>query len=180
MSHRSGSAGFSLLEVLVALLVVGLILLLAVQLLGEVQTTFVEVQRTLPDSVPQFAVQLLRHDIQRSRGTLTSPGNGPLALALPDGSQIVYDEWLGELIRTVIAPDGSVSGRRAVLRGVRLWSWQHTFAPGLVQLQIVYRRHRHPGGRRLGGVRSVQESGIEDEVLALRFTQRARPGRSVF
>lgn len=174
------SAGFSLLEVLVALLLVGLILLLAVNLLREVHITAVEVQRTLPDSIPQFAIQLLRHDIQRSRGTETAPGSGPLGLAQPDGSRIYYDESLGHLIRTVIAADGTVQGERVVMRGVRLWSWHDTLAPGLVEVQIVYRRHRDAGGRRRGGVNALQDPGPDLKNLTLRFTQRARPGRRVF
>lgn len=177
---RCRSRGFSLLEVLVAMLLVGLILLLAVNLLREVHITSVEVQRTLPDSIPQFAIQLLRHDIQRSRGTETAPGNGPLGLALSDGSRVYYDESLGRLTRTVIAGDGTVQGERVVMRGVRLWSWHDTLAPGLVEVQIVYRRHRDPGGRRLGGVSALQDPGPDFKSLSLRFTQRARPGRRVF
>lgn len=174
------STGFSLLEVLVSLLLAGLILLLSVNLLREVHITSVEVQRTLPDSIPQFAIQLLRHDIQRSRGTETAPGNGPMGLTQPDGSRIYYDESLGRLIRTVIATDGTVQGERVVMRGVRLWSWHDTFAPGLIEVQIVFRRHRDPAGRRLGGVSALQDRGPAFKSLTLRFTQRARPGRRVF
>lgn len=177
---RSRSAGFSLLEILVSLLLVGLILLLAVKLLREVHITSVEVQRTLPDSIPQFAIQLLRHDIQRSSGTETAPGNGPLGLRQPDGSRIYYDETLGRLVRTVIAADGTMQGERVVMRGVRLWSWHNTFAPGLIEVQIVYRRHRDPGGARRGGVSALQDPDPDLENLTLRFAQRARPGRRVF
>ena len=161
-------------------LTLGLILLLALQLLREVHVTSVEVQRTLPDSIPQFAIQLLRHDIQRSRSIDTAPGDGPLGLIQADGSGIYYDEILGRLVRTVIATDGTVQGERVVMRGVRLWSWHDTYAPGLVEVQIVYRRHRDPGGRRRGGVGALRSSGPDLESLTLRFTQRARPGRRVF
>ena len=177
---RRRPSGFSLLEVLVSLMLVGLILLLAINLLREVHITSVEVQRTLPDSIPQFAIQLLRHDIQRSRGTETAPGNGPLGLTLSDGSRVYYDESLGRLTRTVIDSDGTVQGERVVMRGVRLWSWHDTLAPGLVEVQIVYRRHRDPGGPRRGGVGSLRDPGPDLKSLNLRFTQRARPGRRVF
>lgn len=179
MTPRS-SPGFSLIEVLVTLLVVGLVLLLAVQLLGEVHVTSVETQRALPDSVPQLAIQLLRHDIQRSQGTETLSGTGPLGLRLPDGTGIEYDESVGQLVRTVIASDGTVLGERVVLRDVRLWSWHETLAPGLVEILVVYQHHRNPGERRLGGLGSLQDAHPELESLTLRFTQRARRGRWVF
>jgi prepilin-type N-terminal cleavage/methylation domain-containing protein len=178
--RRFRDSGFSLLEVLVSLLLVSLVLMLATRLLREVHLTSVEVQRTLPDSVPQFAIQLLRHDIQRSRRISTSPGGGPLGLEQADGSRVVYDETLGQLVRTVLDADGSVLGERAVMRDVWRWSWHDGLMPGLVELQIGYRRHREPGRRRLGGLRSVQDSSTETETLTLRFNQRARPGRRVF
>lgn len=177
---RRRAAGFSLLEVLVTLLLVGLILLLAVQLLGEVHINSIQVQRTLPDPVPQFAIQLLRSDIQRSSSTETAPGNGPLGLGLPDGSRIYWDETLGRLVRTVIAADGTVQGEREIMRGLTLWSWHNSYASGLVEVQILYHRHRTPGGRRRGGTGALRESSPELASLTLRFAQRAKPGRRVF
>ena len=178
--RRLRGSGFSLLEVVVALLLVGLVLLLATRLLREVHLTSVEVQRTLPDSVPQFAIQLLRHDIQRSRRTSTPPGDGPLGLEQADGSRVLYDQSVGRLVRTVVATDGTVVGERVILRDIRLWSWHDGLMPGLIELRIGFRRHREPGQRRLGGVRAVQDASTETETLTLRFTQRARPGRRVF
>jgi len=175
---RPRTKGFSLIELVVTLLLVGLILLMAVQLLIEVETTFVQWRRTLPDPVPQFAIQLLRSDIQRSRATGGMPGNGPLALRQPDGSTIGYDNHFGRLVRTVIAADGTLQGERTLMRGVDLWSWNE--ALGLVEVQIAYRRHRDPGSRRRGGVGALRSPGPTLETLTLRFTQRSRPGRRVW
>ncbi len=172
--------GFSLLEVLIALALTGLILLLAVRLLGEVQTSFVQWRRTLPDPVPQLAIQLLRTDIQRSRGTGSAPGNGPLRLEQEDGSSVTYDEVLGRLVRSVEAADGTADGQRTLITGVRAWSWHNSLAPGLLEVQIVYQRHRDPGHRRLGGVGRLRDDGPVLENLTLRFTQRARPGRRIW
>jgi len=174
---RARREGFTLLETLVALLLVGLILLLAVQLLGEVQARSIKVQRTLPDPLPQFAIQLLRHDIQRSSSTLTAPGNGPLGLGQPDGGRVYWDETLGRIVRTVVAADGTTQGEREIMRGVTLWSWHNSFAPGLVEVQILYRRHRNPSSRRRGGTGALRNSSPESASLTLRFAQRARPGR---
>lgn len=177
---RRQPAGFTLLEVLVALVIVGLILLLAVQLLGEVHAVSVQWRRTLPDPVPEFAIQLLRSDIHRSKDIATPPGIGPLGLRQSDGSTIYYDESLGKLVRTVVAADGSVQGERVVMHGVTFWSWHNTLAPGLVETQVVYRSHRNPGSRRLRGVGGLQQPSDQLQNLTLRFAQRARPGRRVF
>ena len=48
------------------------------------------------------------------------------------------------------------------------------------QVRVAYRRHREPGRRRLGGLKTLQDSALETETLTLRFAQRARPGRRVF
>jgi hypothetical protein len=79
-----------------------------------------------------------------------------------------------------VAADGTVIGERVVMRDVRQWSWHDGLMPGLIELQIAYQRHREPGRRRLGGLRAAQLSPTEIEILTLRFTQRARPGRQVF
>lgn len=177
IGHRPN--GFTLLEMLVTLLLVGLILLLSVQMLGQVQITSLEWRRTLPDPVPQFAIQLLRSDIQRSRAASGSLGNGPLVLALSDGGQIAYESSLGRLIRVVTTADGSVQGERTVMQGLDLWSWRMV-AQGLVEVRIVYRRHRDPGGRILAGAGALKSPGARVETLTLRFAQRARPGKQVW
>lgn len=178
-TKRSRSGGFTLLETLVSLLLVGLILLLSVQLLGQIQVTSVQWRRTLPDPVPQFAIQLIRNDIHRSQTASGSPGVGPMVLALSDGELVIYEMTLGQLVRVVTSADGSVEGERTIMRGLDLWSWRMV-AQGLVEVQIVYRRHRDPGGRALGGIGSLGDPGTRAETLTLRFAQRARPGRGVW
>jgi len=172
--------GFTLLELTVTLLVTGLILLLAIQLLTEVQATLVQWQRTAPDPLPQFAIKLLRTDIQRSRSTQTPPGNGPLRLDMPDGSSVTYDEVLGELLRVVQTSDGSVEGQRVLMNHVRSWSWHDSLAPGLIEVRVIYRRHRDPGWRRFGGLSRIRDEGLENDSLTVRFARRIRPGRSAW
>jgi hypothetical protein len=177
--NRPRPVGFTVLEMLVTLLLVGLVLTLSVQLLVQVQVTSLKWRRTLPDPVPQFAIQLLRNDIHRSRATAGLAGSGPLALTLSDGSLIAYESAFGELVRVVIGDDGTPAGRRTVMRGVDLWRWR-LIAPGLVEVSLVYRRHPEPSSRIRGGVGALEDSGALTETLTLRFAQRARPGRRVW
>lgn len=173
------ASGFTLLEMLVALLLVGLILGLSVQLLAQVQITTLEWRRTLPDPVPQFAIQLLRSDIQRSRAVTGSPGSGPLLLQFPDESLVSYETGPGGLVRTVFNDAGQARGQRTLMRGLDFWSWR-LVAQGLVEVQIVYRRHRDPGGRSLGGVGTLRQPELRAKTLTLRFAQRAHPARSIW
>jgi hypothetical protein len=177
--NRHRSVGFTVLEMLVTLLLVGLVLTLSVQLLVRVQATSLEWRRTLPDPVPQFAIQLLRNDLHRSHSATGSPGNGPLVLTLSDGSIVSYESTLGQLVRVVIGEDGAPLGRRTVMRGVDLWSWR-MLAQGLIEVRVVYRRHRDPGGTGFGGIAALRDPGSSTETLTLRFAQRAHPGRRVW
>jgi prepilin-type N-terminal cleavage/methylation domain-containing protein len=176
---RPTPRGFTLLETLVALLLVGLALSLSVQLLERAQVATVEWRRTLPDPVPQFAIQLLRNDIQRANAVAGSPGTGPLVLTLPNGDHVAYEARLGDLERTVTAADGSDRGERAILRGLDFWSWRSP-ALGLVEIQLVYRHHRDPSGRILGGLGNLQHGGPRIATVTMRFSQRARPGKRVW
>ena len=174
---RLRQRGFTLLELTVALLVTGLILLLAVQLLGEVQAVMVQAQRSAPDPLPELAVQLLRTDIQRSTSIASPAGSGPLRLGLPDGGCVTYDAVLGELLRVVVAADGTIQGQRLLIRNVITWGWHDSLAPGLIEVQVGFQRHREPGWRRFGGLGRVRDPGLRTESLTVRFMQRARPGR---
>ena len=168
--------GFTLLELVVSLFVVSLVLLLAMQLLNEVQLTFLEWRRTIPDPQPQLAVQLLRSDIQRSKRILPPLAGNRLSLELPDGSRIDYEKEFDLLFRSIADPDGEELGRRAVFGGVRLWSWQE-ISPGLVEVEVAFQRQRDPGRRRLGGVGRLRNSGAITEILRMRFALRSNPGR---
>ena len=171
--------GFTLLETLVALLLVGLALSLSVQLLQRVQIASVEWRRTLPDPVPQFAVQLMRNDVQRASSVAGSPGTGPLVLTLSTGERIAYEANLGSLERTVTATDGSIRGERAILRGLDLWSWRSP-SLGLVEIHLVYRRHAGPSGPIYGGLGNLQHDSPQVATLTMRFSQRVRPGKRVW
>jgi hypothetical protein len=177
--NRVRSVGFTVLEMLVALLLVGLVLTLSVQLLMRVQATSLDWRRTLPDPVPQFAIQLLRNDLHRSHSVSGSPGDGPLVLTLSDGSSVSYESSLGQLVRVVIGEDGAPLGQRTVMRGIDLWNW-HMLARGLIEIQVVYRRHRDPGGTGFGGIGALNDPGSSTETLTLRFAQRAGPGTRVW
>lgn len=174
---RSRAArGFTLLELVVSLFVVSLVLMLAMQLLNEVQLTFLEWRRTIPDPQPQLAVQLLRSDIQRSRRLLSPFAGNRLGLELPDGSRIDYERNFDRLYRSITDPDGEELGRRAVFRGIQLWNWQE-ISPRLVQVEIAFHRQQDPGRRHLGGLGRLRNPGPVTETVRMRFALRADPGR---
>lgn len=168
--------GFTLLELVVSLFVVSLVLMLAMQLLNEVQLTFLEWRRTIPDPQPQLAVQLLRSDIQRSKRIHSPLAGARLSLELPDGSRIDYEREFDRLYRSIANPDGEQLGRRAVFGGIKLWSWQE-ISPGLVEVEVAYQRQQDLGRRRLGGVGRLRSPGPVTEIMRMRFALRSKPGR---
>lgn len=168
--------GFTLLELVVGLFVVSLVLLLAMQLINEVQLSLLEWRRTIPDPQPQLAIQLLRSDIQRSKRILSPISGNVLGLELPDGSRIDYERQSDRLYRSVTDPNGGELGRRVVSDGIRLWSWQ-PISPRLVEVEIACDRRAEPGRRRLGGLGRLREPATTTEILRMRFALRSYPGR---
>jgi len=171
--------GFSLLEVIVAALVAGLILLMGVRMLREVQIVFVDVQRLAPEPLAQHAVALIRADVQSARRVW--PGSAvwpidPLRLEMPDGRVVQYDSDLGQLVRTVTGGEEGQAGARTVLRRVNSWRW-HQLPGGAVEVMLIYSRPRDPGSRLSGSKAGPRNRETMTESLVLRYTMRAVAGR---
>jgi hypothetical protein len=178
MSKREAT-GFSLVELLVAVLLAGLILTLGVRVLQEVQVVFLDWQRMAPEPIARLSEALLRADVQAATGTLNGYrewSTDPLRLATVDGREIVYDSELGNLVRLVRAPVESESGRRTVLRRVSTWRWRR-LPGGVVEINLVYARSRDPGSRVTGSRAQLRNSETQSEKLFLRYAMRGRAGR---
>jgi prepilin-type N-terminal cleavage/methylation domain-containing protein len=183
---KSGRAGFSLVELLVALFLAGLILTLGVRLLQEVQIVLLDWQRMAPEPVARLSEALIRADVQAARGILRGTkdtvednwvwSTAPLRLAVTEGREIQYDSELGELVRSVRAPIESESGRRTVLRRVSSWRWRR-LPGGVIEIGLVYSRPRDPGSRVKGSRAQLRNSETRIERLFLRYAMRGRPGR---
>ena len=118
---RRDQAGFTLVEMLMSLVLLLLALAIAAELLGESQQMLVDAARESRDpSAPLVATQL-RADIlgASNAAALQNPDTSCALLQLVghDEGTIVYQLVKGQLVRTVVAADGTVVGSSALLRG---------------------------------------------------------------
>ncbi len=176
---RPSQHGFSMVELVVSLFLAALVLMLSVRLLREAQVVFVDWQRMAPQPEARLGEALIRADVQSASRTLNgtvSWSTGPLILA-PDKDRIVqYDSVLGDLVRSVEAPEDGESGHRSVLRRVASWRWRQ-LPGGVIEIHLLYSRPRDPGSR-LAGSRAMQRSTETDvDRLFLRYAMRDRAGR---
>jgi prepilin-type N-terminal cleavage/methylation domain-containing protein len=138
---RAGQAGFTLVELSVALLLLLLALALAADLFQETAQLFAYTSGEALDTPVPLAVARIRGDVQDAAGVLPVPGKeglNKLMLQGLDGRQIVYEKQGEDLYRRV------VPGEPAVLwHGVTGWSCQ-VLGSGLVDLEVAYRRRAVP------------------------------------
>ena len=147
-------SGFSLLELLVSMTLMLLGLALAAQLLLESRRTFALAGRAAQEPVVGHAVPRLTADIQASSGAEAAAG-GALRLTGHPAGTVRWERRGESLLRTVIAPDGTVRSHRPVLRRVTAWSWSGS--GGLVTAVLAYRRG--------SALRYVTTPGLPPEVV---------------
>jgi type II secretory pathway pseudopilin PulG len=171
-----GAAGFSLLELVVATLVLSTVLLFVAQGLQESQRQVAEAQRSLGRGSTQLATALLRLDARSARSIapgLGSWGTGPLVLLLPDGSSIAYRTAHHRLERVVLDSAGREESRRVVARGVLAFRWQRKVT-GLLEVAIALRPPpRPPRVLDRSAALPPDPSPIEHVTVALRSRPRS-------
>ncbi|HUP25584.1 MAG TPA: type II secretion system protein [Thermoanaerobaculia bacterium] len=171
-----GAAGFSLLELVVATLVLSTVLLFVAQGLQESQRQVAEAQRSLGRGSTQLATALLRLDARSAHSIasgLGSWGTGPLVLLLPDGSSIVYLTAHDRLERVVLRSGGREDSRQVVARGVLAFRWQRKVAD-LLEVAIALRPPpRPPRVLDRSAVLPPDPSPIEHVTVALRSRSRS-------
>jgi prepilin-type N-terminal cleavage/methylation domain-containing protein len=119
-------AGFTLVEMLVALLLLVLALALAAQLLGETQQMMVDAARQALDPAAALVATRLRTDVLGATGAVAAANpDGSCALlellGTPDGT-IVYTLTQGALTRTVLSGGGAALGSLPLLPNTVAWS----------------------------------------------------------
>jgi prepilin-type N-terminal cleavage/methylation domain-containing protein len=149
LRNEGAQGGFTLIEILIALVLMMLGLLLAAQLLMETSKLFAETSGEATDTPVPLVLARIRGDIQGSAAA--SPVlqvDGSLAaitmLGGPDG-EIVYAKQGTDLFRSVIPSNGDPPKPPSLLwRGVTAWSCQIVSGTSVVDLQVTYRRRSVP------------------------------------
>jgi prepilin-type N-terminal cleavage/methylation domain-containing protein len=142
------TAGFTLVEVLVALLLLSLALAIAVQLLMETQQMLVDAARESLDPAAAVIATRLRADVLGA--TVAIAAHRPdlscnyLELAGHPPGPIFYQLAGGSLVRSVTAANGTPLGSTVLLRGATSFSCFTSSAGGVevVLLEYHYRRSR--------------------------------------
>jgi prepilin-type N-terminal cleavage/methylation domain-containing protein len=138
-------SGFSLAEVLVALVVVAVGLALAAGLLVETHRMLAQAGLELRAPAAEEALDLLRAELQGAAGVSGGPVGGfgwsrdRLVLVRPDGGTVVYEREGSRLVRRV------AGGERTAVEGLVSWRWRRD-AARLVSVEVVYEGRRGPGG----------------------------------
>lgn len=165
--------GFTLLELAVSLVVVGLVLGLAAQLLEETHLAFVSVAREQRSPAPEIAARWLRRDLRTARslasGASWVPSSAPLWLARSEG-WVSYELVDGALVRTAYDASNLPLSRWPILADVVDWSWRRPSA-GLVEVTVV---HEEPLARLLRVRADLRRPAVETRVLRLVIAQRGQ------
>jgi type II secretory pathway pseudopilin PulG len=132
------AAGFTIVELLFSLLVIGFALALAAQLLMETSQMMVDVAGEQTETSLPLARARLRADVQACRQAQVVPEDGRFELWLlghPAGT-VRYRKVGRELLRDVSTSPGVWTAETVALRNVQGWSALPASALGLVAVEI--------------------------------------------
>lgn len=136
-SGTPASAGFTLLELLVSMVLMVLALTLAAQLLLESQRTFALSGRAALEPMASYAYARLTSDVQSASGAQSATDGALLLTGHPEGT-LRWERRGEELWRTAFADDGRIRSRRVMLQRVETWIW--SWDGSLVTAIFAYRR----------------------------------------
>lgn len=145
---RRRQAGFTILEMLIALALLLVGLLIAADLLMESSRTFVETAGEALDTPAPLTDARIRADVQGA--TSVTPQLSPLDGKLDSvhvqggGQEIVYQKTGDSIYRTVYVPGGPPQDPVILWRGVKDWTCEagSTGSPAL--LSVTYTRRSTP------------------------------------
>lgn len=153
------AAGFSVLELVVATLVLLVSTLLAAKLLQDVGMQIAWSGRQALEVSPNLALEQIRTDLRGSQGTSDSLGmwqSAPLAVqASSTGYAIVYELVGDELLRRATSPSGRKTERVVLDKVVDL---RYRINHGAVEVEIEFLRMQAPLRRdTAAGMREIEE-----------------------
>jgi prepilin-type N-terminal cleavage/methylation domain-containing protein len=148
LSSRRRQAGFTIVEMMIALVLLLVGLLIAADLLMESSRLYVETAGEALDNPAPLAVARMRADVQAA--TSVTPQLSPLDGKLDSvhvqggGQEIVYQKTGDSIYRTVYVPGGPPQDPVVLWRRVKDWSCEagSTGSPAL--LSVTYTRRTTP------------------------------------
>ena len=171
------AAGFTLVEVVVALGVLAIGLALASRLLIESQLGLVRTSAELGNPLPRYALTLLRSDLEQAAPIPPMAAvwrSSPLILTLPGGDRVAWVGTDAEAVeRVILDAAGRPRVRHLVLRDVAAWRWRPA-SNGLIDAEITYRA-RDTSGVPLADVPRTWSPPTVERVAWLRVGMRAQP-----
>jgi type II secretory pathway pseudopilin PulG len=140
--------GFTLIELVVSMLLLVVAVTIAAELLGEAQQMLVDAGREALDPPAALLATRLRADVQGAASAVAAQ-NPDLSCAFlelagrPPGP-IIYQLVAGNLVRSVLAADGTLLGSAVLLRGATSFRCVTSSlgGPTVVLLDYRYRRSR--------------------------------------
>jgi hypothetical protein len=146
-------AGFTLLELVISTTVLMVVMLFALQMLGEAGKLYSNAQVEFAEPSLDLTTRWLRRDSQGASELALVPHEAtpdPLELWGNVEGLIRYEKVGDSLERVILGMEGEEIGRRTMLRGVVRWQWR-AVAAGLVEIELIYQHRVAPPTTRHGG-----------------------------
>jgi len=144
--RRGSERGTSLVELLVVLVLIGLMVLVAADLVIHSVGLLGVTGRSVRNPLVVHLTTRLRNDVEGAAGIVTVGSvwsQDPLELWTQDGEIVRISLDDGRLLRQVWSPPNPLPDERVLLRGATAWWWQSP-APGVVDIRLGYMVNPEP------------------------------------
>ncbi|MCP4897052.1 MAG: hypothetical protein GY906_08760 [bacterium] len=174
---KDSNAGFSILELVVAMSLVLIAVLAACQLIVESMSIIESTGRSLRDPSTGLASASLRRDIHEAASVSSAvPGwsYGPMTLWSQWPETVIIEKVDDSLVRVVRDTSNQEIERRVLVRGIRSWRWI-VVAPGLIDCELTFKVHLNPVTASL--VKDPERlARMQTRVERFRFALRGQAG----